>query len=167
MRIQTSDFPKSVSNALLVELRKKYWSTFARNYMSETCEMKVSSGLSWGFKPQIHRFCCQILYLMTYTKLVQLFFLSHNKLLSSVCFLSVWSTGYTDAAILLLESNDCGNSAIESTNHYELLCCSGKDWIRNIKRSWSMTELFKSGNTLFLSKDIKCNWILNLIGGTL
>lgn len=33
MRIQTSDFPKSVSNALLVELRKKYWSTFARNYV--------------------------------------------------------------------------------------------------------------------------------------
>ena len=99
MRIQTSDFPKSASNALLVELRKKYWSTFARNYMSETCEMKVSGGLSWGFKPQIHRFCCQILYLPTYTKLVQLFFLCHNKLLSSVCFLSVWSTGYTKAVI--------------------------------------------------------------------
>ena len=36
----------------------------------ELCEMIISGRLLWGFKPQIYRFCCQILYLLTFFKVV-------------------------------------------------------------------------------------------------
>ena len=36
----------------------------------ELCEMIISGRLLWGLKPQIYRFCCQILYLLTFFKIV-------------------------------------------------------------------------------------------------
>ena len=36
--------------------------------------MIISGRLEWGFKPQIYRFCCQILYLLTFLKLRHLLY---------------------------------------------------------------------------------------------
>ena len=43
---------------------------FFNEYTHKVCEMIISGRLLWGFKPQIYRCCCQILYLLTFFKVV-------------------------------------------------------------------------------------------------
>ena len=104
----------------------------------ELYEMKISGRLSRGFKPQIYRCCCLIIYLLTFTNFVQLLFLSHTN--NFVLFAS-WLCHQKVFQMQLLRSAFSGPIS-RALPKWELLSCLGKDWI--------------IGSSL--GKDLKCIW---------
>ena len=77
-RIETSDLPILLSDTLPADI-----------FQNRAPNTKEAVPTTIRFKPQIYRCCCLIIYLPTFTNLVQLLFLSHTKNSSIVCFLSV------------------------------------------------------------------------------
>ena len=120
----------------------------------ELYEMKISGRLSRGFKPQIYRCCCLIIYLLTFTNFVPLLFLSHTK--NFVLFAS-WVCHQKVFQMQLLRSAFSGPIS-RALPKWELVSCLGKDWIIDIEDSSSMVELFKPLSGSSLGKDLKCIW---------
>ena len=65
-------------NALPVGLRRNMGLPL-QDITRKRCEIIISGRLSWGLKPRIYRCCSLIIYLLTFTNLVQLLFLYHTK----------------------------------------------------------------------------------------